>query len=835
MDIKEMLVNIWNFITNRLFVLTLLLGAVFVYMVSALFDIQIVQGTYHVPVVPTSQRVIFDNAPRGEIFDVNGRPLAVNIPIFTVSMDPSIIFDVAASAENSNDALNSAFMLFMQIMAANEQEILIDSEFLISQTLPRTFSASEATQRRWKNDLGIDAEYSAAQSYEALLARFAIPQNLSRDEEFLLVQLRTALQLQRWNVNQVRLALDIDEPTVAALEEHGTRLQGIRIMPDWLRYYPEGKYMSNIIGHLRLISAADLAANIDYGYTASDLFGAMGIERSFEHSLRGTRGETVIEIDNMGRRVGIISQTPPVAGDDIFLTIDSVLQRQIYYVIEGQLAQVLINRLRTQQTTFAREILASTVRGNHINSLTIMDAQQDEFPVSFDVQTFVNNNSDIDHNALTTDAYRFAINAVISENILNGRISLQQIFGVMEEQGIADMGQISANPQFNPVGALTEMIEARMLTPQMVNIDPASGSAAITDIHTGAIIAAVNYPTFNANTLLPHSFDVAYFWQINNDPSRPQLQRVFTEAIAPGSTFKMITGLAGLSQGVIAPESRIFDHVVFRDAGTPYVRCMGSHGSISIVEAIAVSCNYFFNRVAWNLGNHRTGQTMEGIASLNYYMMALGLGSPTGVEVLEAPMTVAGGFPNIASPEMVIATGLSSTWRDGYTVHASIGQGFNAITTTSMAKVMATLATGGTRMEMSLISRINHADGTTTLLAPTVEYELEIAPQNLTAIHQGMLRTQTHGTAAGVFSGFPMQVGIKSGTAEVDTARLSHSSYGGFAPFNNPQIAFYVMMPHGDSPFLRSLAGHVNRRILEAYYGIGAAQSFPADNSGTIR
>jgi len=831
-DYKEIFSNILRFITNRLFVLTVLLGLTFIYLVSTLFELQIVQGTYHVPVVPTSQRIIFDNAPRGEIFDVNGRPLAINIPIFTVSMDPSIIFDVSSGSQNSNEALNTAFLLFMSIMENNGQEINIDSEFLISTTTPRTFSASLPTQRRWKNDLGIDEEFNAAESYEALLARFEIPQNLTRDEQFILVQLRTALQLQRWNVNQVRLALDIDHATVATLEEHGTRLAGIRIMPDWLRYYPEGRYMTNIVGYLRPINAADLASNAQYGYTAADLFGATGIERAFEHQLRGTRGETIIEIDNMGRRVGVISQSPPVAGDDIFLTIDSVLQRQVYYAIEDQLVTVLLNRLRSQQTIFAREILASTIRSNNINSLLIMDAEQTYYPISFAVQTFINSNSDIDPDDLTTTAYRTALNNFISENILNGRINLGQIIGVMEEQDIIDMVQIAASPQFNPVGALIEIIEARMLTPQMVNIDPATGSAVITDIHTGALIAAVNYPTFNGNHLLPHSFDLAYFHQINNDPSRPQYERAFREMQAPGSTFKMITGLAAMSQGVISPSSTIFDNVVFRDAGVPYVHCMGSHGLINIVDAIAVSCNYFFNRVAWNLGNHRTGQTLEGIATLNYYMMALGLGSPTGIEISEAPTTVAGGFPNIASPEAVVATGRSSTWRDGYTTHVSIGQGFNAYTATSMAKVMATLATGGTRLEMTLISRINHSDGTVTLLEPYIEYELEIQPEHINAIHQGMLATQTRGTARGVFAGFPIQIGVKSGTAEVDTARLSHSSYGGFAPFDNPQIAFYIMMPHGDSPFLRSLAGHVNRGILEAYFGIGNTQAPPQSNLG---
>ncbi|MCL2576200.1 MAG: penicillin-binding transpeptidase domain-containing protein [Defluviitaleaceae bacterium] len=825
-DLRENIMNVLRFFTNRLFILALVMLFGFGFLVVRLFDIQIVEGTYHVPSTNTSQRVIRDAAPRGEIFDINGRPLAINQQVFAVIMDPSLIFDVVAGSGDFD--LNDAFLMFVQIMRDNDEEINIQSEFLLSDTLPRLFSSSEATQRRWKNDLGIDAEYNAEQTYAALLERFDIPLHLSRDDAHILLQLRVALQLERWNVGQVRLALDVDNDTVASLQEHGMQLPGLRIVPEWLRYYPEGRYMTNIIGFIRRISAEDLAANEEYGLTQADMFGTAGIERSMEHQLRGTRGETIIEIDpRTGRRIDVISDIPPIPGDDIFLTVDAVLQRQIYYIIEDHLVAVLLNRLRSQQTTFAREILESTLSGNNINSLLIMDAEQDDYPASFAVRSFVLANSDIDHETHNIATYRTALNDFIGENIINGRITLQQMIRVMAEQDIIDYASISSIVQNNPVGAIQAIIETRQLTPQMINIDPATGSAVITDVHTGAITAAVNYPTFNGNHYLPHSFNNDYIWQISNDPTNPQFARAFREAIAPGSTFKMITALAGLDSGVITPETRIFDNVTFRDAGRPYVNCWiagrGGHGHVNVVDAIAVSCNYFFNRVAFNLGNRHTGQTVEGIHTLNYYMRAFGLGAPTGVEVLESP-------PQLASPEFRMMLD-GTNWTDGNTSHVSIGQGYNQITATAMAKVMATIATGGTRLKMTLINQIRHADGSITTIEPVVEYTIDVSPEHMNAIHQGMLATSTRGTGVGSFSGFPIRVGVKSGTAEVDNSRLSHTSFGGFAPFDDPQIAAYVSMPHSDSPFLRNAAGLVIRSVLAEYFGLNHTVDITAQNN----
>lgn len=822
-EYKEKTFELLKFFTNRMFILSVVVALGFGVLVSQLFQRQIVEGTYHIPVVNTFSRTIYTNAPRGQIFDVNGRPLAVSNPVFTVLMDPSVVFDAVWGREFD---LNEAFLLFMQIMERGGEEILVEAEFIISETTPRIFTVSSvATQRRWLNDFGLDQYLNATEAYASLMEYFNIPPNLSRENQHTLLLLRSALYLQRWNVNQIPLATDIDRRTVAALEEFSHAMPGIYVANDYLRYYPMGKYLTNIIGYLTRISPVDLEANQYLGYTANDLFGTVGIERSFEHYLRGTRGVTTIEVDNNRRRVGVLDHQPPVPGNDIFLTIDATLQRNLYYILEDYLSEILLRRLRSQGLTFAREVIASTLTSNNINSLSIMDIyNQEDFPASYQVRDFVLSNSEIDYNA---HDFRRNLNEFIAENILNGRISLLTMFEVMEEQGIIqfepyEQARLQAGG-LTPQAFVIQLVESRRLTPQMVNIDPATGSIAISCIHTGGIIAAVNYPTFDGNNFLPHMRDNAYINAVNMDPTRPQLARVFTENLAPGSTFKMITGLAGVSQGVLTPETRIFCGGVFRDAGRPYVACHSRHGSINLEQAIAASCNYFFNRVAWNLGNPRDGRTLEGIATLNYYMEALGLGTPTGVQVAEHRMFYGlnNDVPALASPAYRQARGSVGSWTAGLTSHVSIGQGYNAYSATSMAKVMMTLATRGTRLEMTLVDRMVAADGTVTNFQPVVEYQIHTDNHHWDAIHRGMhmVTRSGIGTGRGIFAGFPMEVGIKSGTAEI-SGQASHTAYGGFAPLENPQIAIYVMMPHSDQRLMSSPAGNVARATLEEFFGM---------------
>ncbi|MCL2375945.1 MAG: penicillin-binding transpeptidase domain-containing protein [Defluviitaleaceae bacterium] len=829
-DFKEKIGVIARFFTDRLFLMSVAFVLVFVMLVGTLFDLQIVRG--HVPVhqEQTWPRAMQINAPRGEIFDAHGRPLAINFPVFTVMLDPSV--------EQTDPC--AAFRFFIEIMHLHGEEINIDSEFLITEATPRRFTASEPTQRRWMRDLGVNAEIidagiDAEAAYVILMELFDIPESMNPQDAHTLLVMRTAHYLQRFNLHQIPLATGIEAQTVAALEEHNRRMPGIYVAFDYLRYYPMGKYTTNIVGYITRIREGDLIANQHLGYAPTDLFGIAGIERAFEYYLRGQRGEVTFEVDSSFRRVRVTEETPPVPGDNIHLTIDAILQRNIYYILEDNLSTILRNRLMANPTSFGREMLDSMVRYGRIDAAAIMEADESQ-PAQYIIGNFVRNNIDEDNEQIAI---------FIGENILSGHLTMLTVINVMAEQGLITIDEYYAgrlaSGRITPAAFLATRIDAREITPQMVSIPlhPSTGSVVVTDVRTGAVLAAVNYPTFDANNLLGHTFDIDYFRQINNDPTKPQFNRAFEEADAPGSTFKMITALAALDQGIINTTDRILDGIVFRDAGTPYLRSWSSSsfGRINVADAIAVSSNYFFARVAFEMGNHRDGRMIEGIETLNHYMMAVGLGSPTGVEIWERPAVTAGvsGVPRIASPAYKAAL-MQGAWVGGDTSNVSIGQGLNNYTSASMAKYMAVLATGGTRYQMHLLGHRESADGQITAFTPVVEYQMNVDPTHMEAVHRGMREviTSSRGTGRGIFAGFPMDIAVKSGTAETGLA-ISHSTYGGFAPFDDPQIAVYVMMPFGDTPYLRASAGHVLRQVLEEYFGINQNSGSHIQNGGLIR
>lgn len=817
---KEKLLEIIKFATDRIFIMSVGTIMIFVILIGTLFDRQIVNGSFNIVQRPTFQRIIPVNAPRGEIFDVHGRPLAVNIPVNIIMLDPS----TAIKQEDPN----ASFLFFINLMHLHGHNIDVDAEFFISATYPREFTApSQAVRMRWLGDIIGELAHediTAQEAYEVLKEYFDIPQGLDEETVHYLLILRTALYLQRFNLTQIRLGVQISEALAAAIEEHNQVLMGVYIALDYLRSYPEGRYLTNIIGFINRINEAELDEFSELGYTATDLFGRAGIEQAFEFSLRGQRGQTIIEVDSSMRRASILNEQPPVPGDDIYLTIDAHLQRSIYHILEDNLSTILINRLSSSQAIyFAREVLASMLSAGNININRILTAN-DNMPASYAVRNFVINNSNLDE---TSYEYRQELISFLSNSIENGRVSAVSILNIMAEQGIISISfdeaaastEIVGSP--TPVQFLINRIQAREITPQMTNIHPMTGSVVVLDINTGGVIAAVNYPTFDANKVLPHSFDNEYWQLINNDPTLPQFNRAFMEARAPGSTFKMITALAGLENGTLSPNMRISCNRVFTAAGIPHVRCWifpGSHGTLTLADAIAVSCNYFFNRVAFDLGNHTNIGTLAGIETLNNTMMQLGLGSPTGVEIGEMNMLTDAGTPRIASPAYQAARGLGA-WTAGDTSNVSIGQGLTNFTTASMAKHMATIANGGIRYQMHLLHRSVDAFGVADYFTPVVEEVLNIQSNHLNAIFDGMLAAGVRGTGANIFRGFPIQVGVKSGTAETGSG-ISHSSYTGFAPFYNPQIAVYVMIPFGDTPFLRASAGHVIRDIFAEYFGL---------------
>ena len=251
-----------------------------------------------------------------------------------------------------------------------------------------------------------------------------------------------------------------------------------------------------------------------------------------------------------------------------------------------------------------------------------------------------------------------------------------------------------------------------------------------------------------------------------------------------------------------------------------------THGSQDVTQAIENSCNVFFYELGRRLG----------IETLDEYAKKFGLGENTGIELYEE---TAG---HMASPEYkkeVVSNVIDSEWFGGDTLQAAIGQSYSVFTPVQIANYCATIANGGTRYKVNLIKSIRSSvDGSLVEeFKPTVEEEINIDENTMQKIHDGMKKVVDEGSASSIFEGYPIQVGGKTGTAQLGSGS-NNAVFMAFAPFDDPQIAVAVVLEHG---VRGANAGQVAKDVFDQYFfgsnqqgtDTSAEQATPtADTSG---
>lgn len=735
---------------------------------------------------------------------------------------------------NINDKNIMITNLIMTI-ETNGGEIV--DELPISQEQPYYFLLEDEDEiLSWKSSVSMSEEeldYDVEESMQYLIELFGIPENISPSMQRKVAAVRYSLYLQRYKKYQpVTVAREINDEVIAAVEENLDKFPGVSVETESMRVYEDGEIFSNIIGYIRQISDTELQEYSEYGYTSGDIVGKTGIEKVMELELNGQDGKMLVEVDNMGRKISTLETEAPVSGDDVFLTIDKELQISAYNYLKDALADAIITRLTSELEkdvpVTLKQLFTSMIDSNNISVTEVMKAEDGYQKVLKDIILAHDPDIDVTDSEDKTEAKQVLTNAVD-----NGTISYTTLIYVMIEQGVitADDNYKAriASGELTPFNVIIEKLESGDLEPAETGLEPCTGSVVVSNVNSGEVLALVTYPSYDNNELV-NTFNNEYYNKLLEDPTTPLVNRPLMQKKAPGSTLKMITAIAGLETGVIIPDTQIRDKGVFKDAGTPYANCLiyslngSTHGYVDVSHALEVSCNYFFYEVGYQLGNDTENpRSLKGITILDEYYDAFGLNSPTGVEIGESA-------PSMASPsykEEVIkwqnpeATSSQTAWTSGDTIRAAIGQSVNSFSAASMNKYVATLANGGTRYKMHLLDKVKSSDGTVTEeVEETVENVLEIAPENLEAVYEGMLLvTQgSKGTLRTVFKDFPIDVAAKSGTAEENKNLSSHVWFVGFAPYDDPQIAVTVMIPFGD--VTGSPAAVVARNVIGEYMGL---------------
>ncbi|HPE15315.1 MAG TPA: penicillin-binding transpeptidase domain-containing protein, partial [Oscillospiraceae bacterium] len=295
--------------------------------------------------------------------------------------------------------------------------------------------------------------------------------------------------------------------------------------------------------------------------------------------------------------------------------------------------------------------------------------------------------------------------------------------------------------------------------------------------------------------------------ELRDDPLKPMYNRALQGAYAPGSTFKLVTAVGGLEEGIITPTTLIEDTGVYRYYQDYQPMCWlyrqyhRTHGWLNVTRALEVSCNVFF----YDVGRRLT------IEKIDEYARAFGLGEATGVELPENTGVVAG-------PEYSASVG--QTWTDGVTLSAAIGQSDNRFTPLQLANYLASVVDGGTRYSAHFLKSIWSYDYAQKFYEyqPHALSTISMQASTLDAVKKGLLAVTQEGSAASYFRGLDYEVGAKTGSAQVTGQTNSNAVFVCFAPYDDPQIAIAIVVEKGGSG---SELGRIARDILDAYFDSG--------------
>lgn len=385
-----------------------------------------------------------------------------------------------------------------------------------------------------------------------------------------------------------------------------------------------------------------------------------------------------------------------------------------------------------------------------------------------------------------------------------GTVTGRELCMILYEQGVLPMDETQYNNLASgATGAydfLRSKIQSLEITPGQLGLEPCRGSVVITDTDSGDVLACVSYPGYD-NNRLANTMDSEYYNELNTSTSQPFYNSATQETTAPGSTYKPLVAVAGLTEGAIDTSTTVYCDGNF-DVISPEVHCWvypAGHGTMNVVSGITNSCNEFFNNIGYQLGMQTDGtySSEYGLERLAKYAELFGLSETSGLEIPEMDPKVS----------------------DEDSVRSAMGQGTNNYTTSQLARYITAVANKGTLYELTLLDRVENVDGEVVEEfqngeARTIE---GVSSSTWDAVHAGMEGVVQNSSVFTAINASSMSVSGKTGTAQQSTTHADHGLFVGFAPSDNPEIAMAIRIANGYSS---TYASEVGSNIFQYYYQI---------------
>ncbi|NGZ04733.1 MAG: penicillin-binding protein 2 [Magnetococcales bacterium] len=368
--------------------------------------------------------------------------------------------------------------------------------------------------------------------------------------------------------------------------------------------------------------------------------------------------------------------------------------------------------------------------------------------------------------------------------------------------------ELHRNPP-EPGADLHLTIDAALQREAQEALGEETGSIVAMDPNTGEILAMVSTPTFDPNQFI-RGFTHAQWQAVSSDPDRPLTNKAHQGQYPPGSTFKIVTAMAGLIAGKLDPKETVFcPGYLVKEEQRFYCWRRHGHGSVNLHQAMTQSCDVYFYKLAERLG----------IDTIERQAHKMGLGSATGVE-LNGERT--GLIPSRSWKRKMF----KASWYPGETLITGIGQGYVLTTPLQLAVMISTVANGGTVFRPTLLKLESGQHPAVLTRNYFSAYHLDVLRQALESVVY-----DPTGTAAKARLESGIRVAGKTGTSQVARHRREksgqiikstskklqdHALFVCYAPVERPRIAVAVIVEHGGHG--GSAAAPVAKRVLEYFF-----------------
>ncbi len=910
-DIKDLLKRFFN---SRMLVLSTAMLLMFAIILGRVFSLQIINGGYYQDnFLMRIEKTLAVDAARGNIYDCNGKLLAYNELAYSIVINDNGTYE---DNDAKNEFMNTQLAEIVEVLQRNNEELYNDFKIELEDDGTYEFKVSGTQLKRFLADvfgkasydsLGYDkklgfntATASAEQVMNYLINnQFEITGDYSQRTMYEVTAIRYAMRSIRYSrYKNITIAEDVGDETLAYVNEHLDEFIGITIEEDTVRRYNDSIYFASILGYTGKISSTEYEelSQLDETYRTDDTVGKSGLEQYYETYLRGVNGEQVVYVDTVGRVREVVSSTEPIAGSDLYISLDADLQKAVYLLLEQQIAGIVYSNIKRGNIPI--NDVYFTLIDNNVIDITEFDDENaseiekeiyDDFLVRQDLaiesmreqlyskNPLINNdmpedvldyftyafsllkNDDIlvsskidttdsiyvnwrngelspreylaycitqqwiditlldvdDKYADTSEIYDAVCNYILEEavndknfakyvykymvedNIVTGR----QLCMLLMEQTVLDYDEEIYNDLKDgtllPYDFILEKINYIEITPAQLALDPCTGSCIITDVNTGELKALVSYPGYD-NNKLANGVDAEYFAKLNEDNSNPQWNYATQEKTAPGSTFKMLTSVAGLAEGVISTTSEYECTGVFKLVDNEpecWINAMGqTHKLENVVTALRDSCNLYFYNTGYALSTKKDEvySDKDGISYIQKYASIFGLDQKTGLEIVESQSSVATEYP----------------------VMAAIGQSNNNYTTAALSRYVTAIS-NGKLYDYQLMSKIVDCDGN-VLESYEPKYQdisSTLNPTQWNAIRTGMNLVCENNSP--IFGGFSFKVAGKTGTAQQVATRPNHALFLCYAPYETPEISVSTRIAYG---YGSDNAMNVTKNILAYYF-----------------